>query len=88
MLTAVKKTFIVPGGEHDIFEMEVMKALGDHFVNACEIMGNTGNGYGSEIGDPVNSEIFKNPEVRARMADCVRRFREADAKGLEMAETL
>ena len=52
-------------------------------------MGSLENGYISEVGhDPVNAEAFEKPEVRARMADCVRRFREADAVGFEMAEAL
>jgi hypothetical protein len=65
-----------------------LQALCNHFWYASEIMGNQERGYGSEVGDPINSEIFKNPEVRARMADCVRHFREADEKGLEMVEKL
>lgn len=69
-------------------EKEALQALGDHFWYTCEIMGNRDTGYGSEIGDPVDADIFIKSEVRARMADCVRRFKEADEKGLEMAEKL
>lgn len=63
-----------------------LQALDDHFWRASEIMGSRDTGYGTEVGDPVDIEIFKNPEVRGRMADCVRRFREADAMGLAMVE--
>ena len=65
-----------------------MKELGDHYMKANTIMGNRETGYGSEIGDPVKPEIFEKPEIRARMADCVRRFRDEDEKGLEMIEKL
>ncbi len=52
-------------------------------------MGDQQNGYIGKIGhDPINAEAFKNPEVSARMVDCVRQFRGADAKRLEMAEKL
>ncbi|MDR0443954.1 MAG: hypothetical protein LBH44_11160 [Treponema sp.] len=62
-----------------------LQALDTHFLYANKIMGEE---YGRILGDPVNIEIFKNPEVRSRMADCIRRFKKADAKGLEMVETL
>ena len=62
-----------------------LKELADHFGYASGIMS---DGYNIEVGDPVNPEIFKNPDVRNRMADCVKRFREADEKGLEMVEKL
>jgi len=68
---------------------EDLQALEDHFYYTNEIMGGHDvKGYGSEIGDPINPELFANSEVRARMADCVRRFSEADANGLEMMEKL
>jgi len=67
-------------------QRESLQELANHFGAVSRIMGKE---YISEVGhDPVNAEAFGNPEVRARMADCVRRFREADGKGLEMAETL
>jgi len=70
-------------------EAQTMRAIASHFWKASEIMGNQQTGYISEVGhDPVNAEKFADPEVRSRMADCVRRFREADAKGLEMVEEL
>jgi len=62
-----------------------LKALDDHFIYTNRIMGNE---YGKEVGDPVDLEIFSKPDVRERMADCVKRFREADKKGLEMVEKL
>ena len=67
---------------------EELQALDNHFWYASEIMGNQESGYGSEVGDPINVEIFTNSEVRARMADCVRRFREADEKGLVLVDRL
>jgi len=129
MITQVKRTGIVPGGDHgpigedvDIWNVichshdstwcdmaerrfyvmnfcrqameyfpevkEDLQALDDHFMYTNTIMGSQEDGYGSEIGDPVNPDIFEKPEVRARMADCVRRFREADEKGLGMIEAL
>lgn len=67
-------------------EKEALKEIEDHFGWSNGIMGDT---YVKEVGhDPVNAEAFENPEVRARMADCVRQFREADTKGLEMVEKL
>ncbi|MCL2433544.1 MAG: hypothetical protein FWD16_03385 [Clostridia bacterium] len=66
-----------------------LQALDDQFWRTSVVMGgNDGNGYGTEIGDPCKPDVFADPEVRARMADCVRRLREADAKGLEMVEQL
>jgi len=66
-----------------------LQALDNQFWRASVIMGgNDGNGYGTEIGDPVKPEIFEKQDVRECMADCVRQFREADAKGLEMVEKL
>ena len=66
-----------------------LQELDNHFWYASEIIGNQENGYTSEVGhDPVNMEIFAKQEVRARIADKVREFREADAKGLEMVEKL
>ena len=62
-----------------------MQALADHFWHTNTIMADR---YGHEVGDPVNIEMFKNLDVRARMADCVRQFKEADAKGFEMVEKL
>lgn len=67
-------------------EKDALQALDNHFWYTNEIMGNQANGYGSEIGDPANAEIFKKPDVRTRMADCVRRFKDADEKGLELVE--
>jgi hypothetical protein len=63
-----------------------LKVLDDHFWRTNEIMGNQEKGYASEIKDPVIPEIFEKQDVRNRMADCVREFKEADAKGLELAE--
>lgn len=68
---------------------EDLKALDDHFWHTNEIMGGSETkGYNSEIGDPINAEIFMSNEVRERMADCVSRFREGDAEGLEMIQNL
>lgn len=53
------------------------------FLYTNDIMGNRDTGYNSEIGDPAKIEVFENPDVRIRMADCVKRFREADEAGLE-----
>jgi hypothetical protein len=70
-------------------EAAAFQALEDHFWMACDIMGDQNNGYISEVGhDPVNTDVFANYEVRMRMADCVNKLREADAKGLEMVEKL
>lgn len=131
MITEVKRTRLVPGGEQILYDgdqsddsvwnficemhnntwcdmaerryyvmnlfrqakeyfpemKDDLKALDDHFWYTNEIMGGSETkGYNSEVGDPINAEIFMNIEVRERMADCVKRFREADAKGLEMIE--
>ncbi len=81
--------FFYQAKQHFPEEAEAFQTLEDHFWRACEIMGNQQNGYIGEVGhDPVNAEAFENPEVRARMADCVRQFRDADAKGLDMVEKL
>lgn len=70
-------------------ERQAFAALEGHFFYTSEIMGNQEHGYISEVGhDPVNAEAFAKPEVRARMADQVRRLREADAEGLKMLEEL
>jgi hypothetical protein len=50
--------------------------------------GNAEIGYGREVGDPIKPEVFEKQDVRERMADCVRIFRDADEKGLELAEKL
>ena len=70
-----------------------MKNLADHYWESSKIMGgdyggNAKIGYGREVGDPINPEIFEKQDVRERMADCVKIFKEADAKGLEMVEKL
>ncbi|MCL2701459.1 MAG: hypothetical protein FWE88_07170 [Phycisphaerae bacterium] len=66
-------------------EKEALKEIEDHFAWSNTIMGSK---YIKEAGhDPVTA-AFENIEVRSRMADCVREFREADAKGLEMVEKL
>ena len=65
-----------------------LQALDDHYWHTSEIMGNRESGYAGEIGDPINAGLFAKQDVRARMADRVRQFREADAKGLELAEAL
>ncbi|MCL1909955.1 MAG: GNAT family N-acetyltransferase, partial [Kiritimatiellaeota bacterium] len=64
-----------------------MKKIEDHFAWSNTIMGSE---YVKETGEGEkwNAGAFENPEVRARMADCVRRFREADGKGLQMVEKL
>ncbi len=67
---------------------EGLQALDVHFWYANDIMGNKETGYNSEIGDPAKIEIFENPDVRIRMADCVKKFREADELGLEKMKTL
>jgi hypothetical protein len=62
-----------------------LQELDNHFWYTSDIMGSR---YNKEIGDPVDAEAFKNPEIRVKMAACVREFKEADAKGLEMVEKL
>ena len=138
MITQVKRTRTVPGGEHDEIKADMddggawklicdshsstwcnmaerrfyiaqflykimdqypaetkgaMKNLADHYWESGKIMGggyggNDKVGYGVEIGDPVNPEIFEKQDVRERMADCVRIFRQADKEGLELTEKL
>ena len=61
-----------------------LKELDDHFYYTQDIMGKH---YNKEIEDPVKPDVFENQEVRNRMADCVKRFREADEKGLDMVES-
>ena len=61
------------------------EGIADHFYGTNAIMG---DGYGKEIGDPVNIEVFINPEIRARMANFVKEFKEADAIGLGMVDGL
>jgi len=69
--------------------IEDLQAIDNQFWHASVIMGgNDGNGYGTEIGDPCKPQIFEKQDVRMRMADCVVRLKEADAKGLEMVEKL
>jgi len=81
--------FVRQAIQHFPEETEALRALDAHFWKTSEIMGNMQNGYASEVGhSPVNAEAFEKPEVRARMADCVRQFRDADAEGLEMVEAL
>ncbi len=64
-----------------------IQILVEHFMYANDIMGNRETGYNSEIGDPAKIEIFEIPDVRNRMADCVKKFREADELGLEKVKT-
>jgi len=63
---------------------EELKELENHFYYTQDIMGSQ---YNKEIEDPVKPDVFENQDVRNRMADCVKRFREADEKGLEMVES-
>lgn len=62
--------------------------LASHFNYASSIMSDKSTGYNSEIGDPVKPEVLENQEVRIRMADCVRRFRDADKTALDMVISL
>jgi len=63
--------------------LEELNELDNHFYYTQDIMGGR---YNKEIEDPVKPEIFEKQEVRNRMADCVRAFKEADVKGLELVE--
>ena len=76
--------------QHFPDETGALLALANHFLKSCEIMGD--KGYISEVGhspaNEINDEAFEKPEVRVRMAEHVSRFREADAQGLAMIETL
>lgn len=65
-----------------------LQELASHFNYASSIMSNKETGYNSEIGDPVKPEVLENQEIRMRMADCVRRFRDADKTALNMVKTL
>ena len=81
--------FLYQAVEHFPGEKEALNALGDQFWKASEIMGNMKKGYLSKVGNnPVNMKKLAKKRVRAHMADCVRKFREADTKGLEMIEQL
>lgn len=68
---------------------EVKEAMGQimhHFGRSNGIMGEE---YIRQVGhDPVNAERFADPACRGHMADCVAQFREADAQGLSMVESL
>lgn len=82
----------IMGGYPDDIK-ESMKHLADNYWESSKIMGGDYGGdekigYGREVGDPVNPEVFEAQDVRERMADCVRIFKEADEKGLELAEEL
>jgi len=70
-----------------------MKRLADHYRESNKIMGGGYGGddtigYGREVGDPVDPDIFKRTDVRERMADCVKIFKDADAKGLGLINGL
>jgi len=67
-------------------EAEAMAEIENHFGWSNTIMGDK---YVNAVGhDPVNAEAFENRKVRSSMADCVREFRDADAKGLELVGQL
>ncbi|MCL2707677.1 MAG: hypothetical protein FWF03_01030 [Defluviitaleaceae bacterium] len=67
---------------------EDLQTIGDHFCHASDIMGNERTGYGSEIGDPCDREIFSKNDVRERMAGRVADLMAADEKGLGLIEGL
>ena len=78
--------FFNQAANHFPGEAQALRDIANHFGWSNTIMGSD---YIKETGhDPVNAEAFENPEVRGRMADCVRRFREADENGLRMVEKL
>jgi len=77
--------FIQQAMDYLPYDKEKMQTVADHFANTNYIMG---DGYHKEIGDPIDAEVFKDSAVRTRMADYVRQFKEADAKGLELVEQL
>ena len=77
--------FFYQAAQHFPEEKEAMKEIENHFGWSNSIMGDK---YIKEVGhDPV-TEAFEKADVRARMSDCIREFRDADAKGLEMLEIL
>ena len=81
--------FLNQAAEHFSEVRDELQELASHFWNASNIISNKESGYNSEIGDdPVNSEILQKQDVRMRMADCVRRFREADEIGLKKIKTV
>ncbi len=138
MISQVKRTRIIPGGEHgrlgedmndettwniicsshdstwcnmaerrfyiaqflykimDQYPVEIkdaMRHLADHYWESSKIMGgdyggDANIGYGREVGDPVNPEVFERQDVRERMADCVKIFKDADEKGLKLTKEL
>ncbi|MCL2665182.1 MAG: hypothetical protein FWE82_06180, partial [Defluviitaleaceae bacterium] len=80
-------------GQYPAETQNLMHKLADHYWESSKIMGgdyggDPKKGYGREVGDPVDPEIFERQDVRERMAICVKIFKEADAKGLEMIEEI